>query len=267
MARGAAALLLTACVATPVAAQQSAPQKPQPPSTTQKKPVPGKPRPPRQYRGFIAAGAGIQAIDGWSDSLSYPVNAETATTEVEYSSTRGPLFDVGAGWRFWKTTGIAVGFSRMSLNSTAQTVSEVPHPFFDQQPRHVEGEAGDIERVETAVHAQLFWVRDRGKWRTRVLGGATYFSVDQDLVTRVYTTESYPFDTAEFHRVDTERASGSGVGVNIGVDVAWMMTRAFGFGGGGRFTYGTVDLNSPSGRSVSTDAGGAQGTAGIRIAF
>lgn len=212
-------------------------------------------------------GAGVQAVGGWSDSISYPVNAETATTDVDYASKAAPMFDIGAGWRFWKTTGIAVGFSRMFMNSTAQTVSEMPHPFFDQQPRHVEGDADDIERVETAVHAQLFWVRERGKWRARVLGGATYFSVDQDLVTRVYTIETYPFDTAEFHRVDTERGSGSGVGVNAGIDVAWMMTRQFGVGGGARFTYGKVDLNSPSGRSVSTDAGGAQGTAGIRIAF
>ena len=266
--RYAGALLLAGFVAVPAGAQQKPPQKPQPPSPTQQKPAPGKPRPPRQYRGFVAVGAGIQApLGGWSQSLSYTVNVETATTEVDYASKAAPMFDIGGGWRLWKATGIAMGFSRMTMNSTAQTESEMPHPLFDEQPRHVEGEADDIERVETAVHAQLFWVREHRKWRTRVLGGVTYFSVDQDLVTRVHLLENYPFDTAEFHRVDTERASGTGIGFNIGVDLAWMMTRQFGFGGAARFTYGRIDLNSPSGRSVSTDAGGAQGSAGIRIAF
>jgi hypothetical protein len=261
-------VLLASLAAAPLAAQQQPPVKPQPPSPTIQKPAPGKPRPPRQYRGFIALGAGVQApAGGWSDTVTYTVNVETATTDVDYATNVAPMFDVGAGWRFSKAIGVAVGFSRSSVTSTAQTESEIPHPFFDEQPRQVSGEVGDIERVETAAHVQLFWAREQGKWRTRVLGGVTFFSVDQDLVTRVHVNETYPYDTAEFRSADIEQSSGSGTGFNIGVDVSWMMTRAFGFGGAARYTRGSVDLNSPSGRSVSTDAGGAQGTAGIRIAF
>ena len=265
---GAAALLLVSLAAAPLEAQQQPPVKPQPPSPTIPKPAPGKPRPPRQYRGFIAVGAGVQApASGWSDTVTYQVNVETATTEVDYKTKVAPMFDVGAGWRFSKAIGLAAGFSRSSVKSTAQTESDIPHPFFDQQPRHVSGEVGDIERVETAAHVQLFWVREHRKWRTRVLGGVTFFTVDQDLVTRVQVDETYPYDTAEFRSADVEQASGSGTGFNIGVDVSWMMTRQFGFGGAARYTRGSLDLNAPGGRSVSTDAGGAQGTAGIRIAF
>ena len=261
-------LLLVTFVSTPLAAQQQPPAKPQPPKPTMQKPAPAKPRPPRQYRGFLALGAGVQApASRWSDTVTYTVNVETATTDVDYQTKVAPMFDVGAGWRFSKAIGVAAGFTWSSVKSSAQTESDIPHPFFDGQPRHVSGEVSDVERVETAAHVQLFWVREHRTWRTRVLGGVTFFTVDQDLVTRVAVNETYPYDTAEFRRADVERRSGSGTGFNIGVDVSWMMTRAFGFGGAARYTRGSVDLNSPSGRSVSTDAGGAQGTAGIRIAF
>ena len=261
-------MLLTWIAAAPADAQQPPPAKPKPSSPTQPKPTPGKPRPPRQYRGFISVGGGVQSpASSWSDTVSYTANAETATTTVDYGSKVAPMFDVGAGYRFWKTTGIAVGFSRSSVKSNAQTESEIPHPFFDNQSRQVSGEATGLERTESAVHAQFFWVREHRKWRTRVLGGVTYFSVDQDLVERVNVIETYPFDTAEFRNADTESSSGSGVGFNIGLDVSWMLTRQFGVGGGARFTRGSVDLNSSSGRSVSTDAGGVQGVAGIRFAF
>ena len=118
-----------------------------------------------------------------------------------------------------------------------------------------------------ATHLQVFWVREHRKWRTRVLGGLTYFKVDQDVVTAVSVNETYPYDTAEFRSATTARGSGSGIGFNAGVDLAWMHRPQFGFGGAIRYTRGSVDLDVAGGGNVSTDAGGAQAVAGVRIAF
>lgn len=263
------AFLVAVLLATPAAARQTPPPaKPQPPAPTTKKPAPTKPRPPRQYRAFIALGGGIQApAGGWSDQLSFEAHAETGSADIDYASKAAPTLDVGFGYRFWKKTGIAVGLTRSAVSSSVHVEADMPHPFFDDADRHVAGDAGDIGREETAVHLQLFWVREHRKWRTRVLGGFTYFNVKQDLVTEVDVVETYPYDTAEFSGVTTERASGSGPGFNVGVDIAWMMTREFGFGGAVRYTRGRVDLNGSGSSNVSTDAGGAQAVAGVRIAF
>jgi hypothetical protein len=261
------ALVVSSVAVSAPHAQQPPPLKPKP-SPTQPKPAPLKPKGPKQYRGFISVNGGIQwAADTLSDQFTYDLHAETATTSVDYDLKGAPLLDVAAGWRFWKTTGIAVGLSYSSGKSGAQTESEIPHPFFDDQHRLVSGQADNLHRIETDVHVQLFWVREHRKWRTRVLGGLTYFTVKQDIVTGINVVETYPYDTAEFHSASRERTSGSGAGFNVGVDVAHMLTPQFGLGGAARYTRGTTDLNVSGGRSVSTDAGGIQATAGVRIAF
>ena len=232
------------------------------------KAAPQKPKVPRQYRGFIALGGGMQAAgSGLADTFTFEANAETGSASVDYGSKAAPMLDVAAGWRFWKSGGFAVGFSRTSSSGTVQVIADVPHPFFDDRDRHVEGEASDIGRSETAAHAQVFWLREHRKWRTRVLGGLTYFNVKQDVVTEVTVSETYPYDTAEFSGVRTSQGSGSGLGFNAGVDLAWMQTPQFGWGAALRYTRGSVDLNVSGGRNVSTDAGGAQAVAGVRIAF
>lgn len=261
-------MLLVGLLATPAAAQQKPPAKPQPPTPTTQKPGLVKPKQPKQYRGFISAGAGaLAAGSGLSDRFTFDLNAETGTASVEYDSKTAPLLDVGGGWRFWKKSGVAVAFSRSSVESVAQTNSEIPHPFFDDRDRLVSGEAGNIGRVETAAHLQLFWLREYRRWRTRVLGGVSYFNVRQDVITRINVLETYPYDTAEFRSATRERATGSGPGFNAAVDLGWMFTPQFGWGAAVRFARGSVDLNVSGGRNVSTDAGGVQAVAGVRIAF
>ena len=261
--------MLVTLAAAPAIAQQKPPaQTPPPRSPTMPKPAPQKPKMPRQYRWFMALGGGVQmATSELADTFSFETNAETGTANADYATKAAPTIDVGVGRRFWKTGGIAAGFSRSSVTATAHVDADVPHPFFDDRDRQVSGDVSDVTRTEMAAHLQLFWLREHRKWRTRVLGGLTYFDVTQDVVTAVNVTETYPYDTAEFRSATTARGSGSGVGFNAGVDVAWMQTPQFGWGAAVRYTRGRVDLNVTGGRNVSTDAGGAQAIAGVRIAF
>jgi hypothetical protein len=263
------AVLVSFAAAAPAMAQQKPPaQTPPPRSPTMPKPAPQKPKIPRQYRWFLALGGGVQlATSDLADNFTFESNAETGTADVEYASKAAPTIDIAIGRRLWKTGGIAAGFSRSSFSATAHVDADVPHPFFDNQDREVSGDVPDVGRTEMAAHVQLFWMREHRKWRTRVLGGITYFNVEQDVVTAVNVNETYPYDTAEFRSGTTASASGTGLGFNAGVDVAWMQTPQFGWGAAVRFTRGSVDLDVTGGRNVSTDAGGAQAVAGIRIAF
>jgi hypothetical protein len=230
-----------------------------------------KPAPPRPFveRGFVIVGGGVQATAAdLTDRILFESNAETGSIDADYPGRTGVLADVTVGMRVRRQVGIAVGVSRGARNGRAQVTAQIPHPFFDDQPRSVSGEAGDISRTETAVHGQLYYdMRPRGRWRVRLFGGPSYFAVEQEVVTGVEADEVYPFDTAEFRLATTARAKGSAVGFNAGLDFARMFNRRVGAGGLVRYSRANVDLDAPAARRVSTDGGGMQAAIGLRFLF
>lgn len=259
MNRVATAGLMMTLFAAPVAAQRPAPN-PQKPTAAAKR-VPG--------RGFIAINAGVQAAPSdFTDDFTFLANAEAGTIEATYPSKVPLLLDGSIGYRFWGRIGVAVGGSRTSGKGTVDVRASVPHPLLLDNDRLVEGQAPDVSRTESAAHLQLFYeMAPRGKWRTRLFAGPSYFAVSQDLVRSVTVNESYPFDTATFRSAVTEGADGSGIGFNVGADIAWMFSRRAGAGLLLRYTGGSVDLNAPESRNVSTDVGGFQAGAGLRFLF
>lgn len=230
-----------------------------------------RPAAPRPFveRGFVIVGGGVQATaEDLTDRILFESNAETGSIDADYPGRTGVLADVTVGVRVRRQVGIAVGVSRAARNGRASVTAQIPHPFFDDQPRSVSGEAGAISRTETAVHGQLYYdMRPRGRWRVRLFGGPSYFSVEQEVVTGVEADEVYPFDTAEFRRATTARATGSAVGFNAGLDFARMFSRRVGAGALVRYSRASVDLDAPAARRVSTDGGGMQATIGMRVLF
>ena len=226
-------------------------------------------RPAGAERGFITFDAVVQAAAGdLSDRLFFEANAETGTIEAQYPGRTGVGVDGGFGIRVRGRMGVAVAVSHAASSGVASVVAEVPHPFFDDRHRHVEGEAPDISRTETAVHLQLYYdLRPRGPWRAKLFAGPSYFNVEQELVTGVETVEAFPFDTASFGAARTTRVSGSAAGFNAGVDLSRMFGRQIGGGMMVRYARATVDLNAPGPRPVSTDSGGLQVGIGMRLVF
>ena len=150
----------------------------------------------------------------------------------------------------------------------ASTTSSFPHPFFFNQPREVTGDATGVNRTETAVHVQaMYLVNPGGRLRVVLSGGPSFFNVEQDLVTEVTITETFPYDTATFASAQTSRKKGSAAAFNVGADVMWMLNRTFGVGGLVRFSRASVDLDAPGNRTISVDAGGVYAGGGIRILF
>jgi len=100
-----------------------------------------------------------------------------------------------------------------------------------------------------------------------LMAGPTWFRVEQQLATAVAVQETYPYDTAAFRDVTTTRVNHSAIGGNIGADASWMFSPSLGAGVLARYAKGTVTLNAADGHDVSTDAGGLQIGAGVRIKF
>ena len=150
----------------------------------------------------------------------------------------------------------------------ASTTTSVPHPFHFNQPREVTGDATGVKRSETAVHVQAMYPIKSGNHLRLVLsGGPSFFNVEQDLVTEVTVTETFPFDTATFGAAQKSRKKGSAPAFNVGADVMWMLNRTLGVGGLVRFSRTSVDLDATASRTISVDAGGVYAGGGIRLLF
>jgi hypothetical protein len=225
-------------------------------------------RPPREPRSFVSVSAGIQGGSSLTDTFTVEQYAEDGTVRAEYPGTTATLFEAAAGTRIWRRIGIGAAVTRTSSSADASVQAEVPHPFFLNQPRSVEGSATDMSRDETGVHVQVYWEpRLTGRLRVRLFAGPSFIDVKQDLVEGLDVNEVYPYDETTFRSARVRQASGSGVGGHGGVDLSWMLSRQFGAGVLVRYAAASVDLNAPASRTVSSDAGGLQAGAGIRVVF
>jgi len=220
-------------------------------------------------RGYISLNGATQpANSALSEHFEFERNAETATADVHYPSKAGVIVDGGAGIRLWKQIGVGVAVSYFSSSGSAAIDASIPHPFVFGQPRQVSGEEGAITRAETGTHLQvLYFVPTNGRLRFVLSAGPSMLGLEQEVVTEVHYSETYPYDTATFSRATTKLATGSAVGFNVGADVQWMFGRRIGLGALVRFTRARIDIDVAGGRTLAVDTGGVQAGGGIRIAF
>jgi hypothetical protein len=222
----------------------------------------------RAERVWVSVNGGVQATSNdFSDEFDIERYVETGTVRTEYPVDRGTLIDGGVGVRVWRQLGVGVAVSHVSSSGDASIDARIPHPFFDNRHREVQGTIGSTRR-ETDVHVQLaYLVPTRGPLRVVLSGGPSAMNVEQTIVTDIRYAETYPFDTAEFSGAPTRNASKVGIGFNVGADVAWMFTRTIGVGGLVRFAHASVKLDAGNDRRVSVDAGGLQVGGGVRISW
>ena len=219
-------------------------------------------------RFTISVNGGYQpSTTSFDDRFTFDLNRETASVDTDYSVDAGPLFDAGVGFRIWKGLGAGIAISRFSVDSVGQADATLPHPLFFQRNRQISGETTGITREETGIHIQAqYQLPPFGSVYVTLAGGPSVLDIQQSIVTDVNYTEEFPYDTATYVGVDSQRVSGTATGFNAGADVRWMFTRNIGVGGLVRYTRATVDLTR-NGRTISVDAGGAQVGAGVRLAF
>ena len=220
-------------------------------------------------RVFISFNGAYQpATHDFSDRFEFERNLETGSTQTDYPVKGGFTFDGGGAYRLWKNLAAGVAFSYFTRDDVGHTTSSVPHLLLFNQPRTVTGDASGVSRTERAVHVQVMYLwKSSGALRLAISGGPSFVSVEQDLVSDVTVSETYPFDTATFGSATTTRAKGSKPAFNVGADVMWMFAPNIGVCGIVRFSQAKVDLDAPGNRTVSVDVGGGYAGGGIRLVF
>jgi hypothetical protein len=221
-----------------------------------------------QDRFQVGLNVGAQAAaGGLTDRFEFDRFAETATSDVDYGTDPGLMFDGSIGVALYKALGAAVTISRFTRDGAARVAASIPHPFFDDRHRPIAGDHDGIARTETGIHAQVTYTLDpAGPLRVMFSGGPSFVTIEQEIVTGVRYSESYPFDEAAFTGADTRRASASGIGFNAGADLTWVLGRHVGVGGLVRFTRAPLDLDIDD-RTIAVTPGGLTGAAGLRLMF
>jgi hypothetical protein len=210
---------------------------------------------------------GTQAKSGaLTDSFEVPLYTENERVTTVYPDRGGPFFAVAARFRVWKRLTVGAGVSSFARSGDAAIEAAVPHPFFDNQFRTVEGTAS-TRRDEVATHVAAGWLLPLARrGELEVSAGPVFVHAHQTFVTGITVDESYPYDTAAFRRADVADASQTSPGIYAGADVRWMFSPHVGAGGLIQFTHARVQAHVAD-RAVGVDAGGLQGGAGLRLKF
>lgn len=219
-------------------------------------------------RIWFSISGGVQpTVNSFSDAFDAPLNQETETVSTDYPVKGGALVAASGGYRTWKQLALGFGVTRSSRRAQATVDARLPHPFFDNRFRDVQGTT-PATRSEVGAHLLIGWMMPlTDRLRVLVTAGPSMLSVSQTLVTGVEFTETYPYDTATFKNATTKTATVTKAGFNAGADLFWMFSRRIAAGGMVQVTRARAKEPAGTGRTVSVDAGGAQVGAGIRLVF
>ena len=260
-----------AAQAKPTQPTPAKPTQPTPAKPTPARPGQAKPTPPQPIdRIYVSVNGAFQTGgDNFGETVTFRENAEDGRFTTDYEVKSGPALNVSVGAGLWRNIGVGVGVTRYSKNTPTAFSASVPHPFFFNRPRDVEGEVAGITREELAVHVQAraTFVPTR-RVQAVVFGGPSFFSVKQGIVNDFEISEMYPYDTATFNRGISTNVDESKIGFNVGADVGYFFTRQVGVGGSVQWAGATIDAPASSGTgSFDIKAGGLQVGAGLRLRF
>jgi len=193
---------------------------------------------------------------------------EDGRFDADYQVAPGPTFNVSGGARVWRRLGIGGGLSRFSRSTPAVLEGSVPHPFFFNRPRPLDGSVVGLDRQELAFHLQVRGeLPINGRLQLSVFGGPSWFRVTQGLVHSITYTDAYPYDEALFSSATTSSEAGTALGFNVGADTAIFFTRHTGIGVVVQYAGATVDLPSAGNGVNAVNAGGLQTGIGLRLRF
>lgn len=219
-----------------------------------------------RFRVAISGGAQADTVR-LAQQTTLQVNLEPAPVWAGLPNAAVPFFDAGLTVRLGGNLGASLALSYLSKGGTADVTAAIPHPFYFGRPRTIEGRSAGVSHAELGTHAGLTYLIVSRRIDLALSGGATFFKLDQSLVSDVDYTESFPYDTAAFSRATLELVSASKTGYHAGADVAWKLSPRWGVGGLLRFSRARVPLTLEGEDAGTVPLGGLQAGGGVRVMF
>jgi hypothetical protein len=220
-------------------------------------------------RIFVNLGGGFQLMSTtFGESHSEPLDGEQSTWNAEYTLDDHMAFLGGAAVRVHRNLLAGVTYSHQQQKRAASISGQVPHPFFFDQPRVLQGDSSSLSHQERAIHISAIWVAPVGRrFELSLAGGPSVFLVKRDFVDEITYAQEYPYDTVTFTNVVARDASERAFGGHAAAELTWLVMPHVGVSGLVRYSRGSVTLETPSGNSISLDTGGLQAGIALRLGF
>lgn len=194
------------------------------------------------------------------------IHAETATITATQETGQRPLYDVTAGGRLRGNLGFGFGATFGQLDNEARVRGDIPHPFYFNQTRSLDGTAA-LERTDLMINLAAMWLIPASeRVQLSLFGGPTWFQLKQQVVKSVTLTEGYPFDAVALNSVERERLTETAWGYHAGFDVSYFFSRHAGVQGLVRYSNGTVTLTT-NGVDSDITVGGLHVGVGLRVRY
>jgi hypothetical protein len=221
-----------------------------------------------QPRVYVTVDGLYQALfDPFNRTSTFELFHESASLVATYPPAKTPALLGGGALRLWKAVSVGVAVSRVQSRTNATVEGEIPHPFFFDQHRHVEGSAEGIARSELGAHLQfrvIIPVTDR--LDLTVFAGPSRWWIRQDRITDVNFTSQYPFDTVQFTGTTVQETRATTWGYNAGFDASVYLTNHVGVGGILIIATANPDT-APTATTADTRIGGLRAGGGLRLRF
>jgi len=219
-----------------------------------------------QERAAVMIGVSQQTTSTtFTQSISFEAYAETGTLNTSTLIAQHPRFDAGAVVRVWRGFGVGIAGNAMSGTDTAQIDGQIPHPINANQPRPLSGTA-DVFHHERAVHLQAaYWVQPAPRVDVIVGAGPSFMEVEQDFVSDVSYTQTFPYDSVTFQSATLTREQKSVIGFNAGGQVGVRLMSHVGVAGVVRYSHGTASF--PDTGATSVKLGGLELGGGLHLTF
>jgi hypothetical protein len=222
-------------------------------------------RTPDRRVSVTLAGAYQASTTGVTQAITFEQYGEDGSLTAGYTVDRGPAIDLGAVVRLWRGFGAGVAGSYFHDSGSAQVNALVPHPFFANQPRQISGPV-PVSRSELALHIQaVYWIQPTGRLDIVVSGGPSVFRADQDFVSDVTFSQTFPYDTAAFESAAVVRERKTVTGGNVGAEVGWRLSRYVGVAG--LIRYSRASASFPDTSAPAIVVGGLHLGGGVRCVF
>jgi len=224
---------------------------------------------PSSARVEVSANVGVQTgASTFTASNTFASNGgENQTITVDHGVSTTPGFSVGAAVRVLSQVWLGAQYAMTEMKPSASVTAVIPHPILFDASRTVEGAVNDVAHNEQDVHVALMYALPVQTVDVKVMGGPTFFSVEQSFVSAVAIDETYPFDTATFANATTKRLSKRAVGWNAGVDISRLLSSKVGVGALIRYSRGDVKFDDPDIGQQTVKAGGFEVAGGLRLRF
>ncbi len=192
---------------------------------------------------------------------------EPGEMAARYGRSDATAFEASMGYSVQGRLAIAVTLSTSSHDMDVDVAAELPHPFFFDRPRSVEG-AVAAAREQLSLHVSAMWrVREGKKLEFALFGGPSWFELEKEILAGLEFESAYPYDEAMLTEGNVLTHSSVTPGLHLGAEAAWWFRPRAGLLGTIRHVYGPDEFELPDGTRIDLDAGGLQALIGLRFRF